>query len=423
MSFLGVYKLDEKTGEYLAGAVFNLYATDDIYNADGKLVFAAGDLVATSPETKADGYTYFDVDVPIRGEYYGMDWVHIPTGSGFSNATNSGNYIVKEIRPPQGYFLNDAEMSVNFTYDGQVLQVLDSTCENEATSMLISKRELTGDNELPGATLTIQDAQGNTVREWVSGNAPTEIRALHMNETYTLIETRPADGYALASNIEFRLVAKTDDDGKALNQVDVYVCTGKDWLIFDHWELMQDGMVVMRDDITRVQISKQDIAGHTELPGAHLTITDESGKVLYDWVSTDKPYYIEKLPAGEYTLTEVQAPNGYDKAENIVFDVLPTGELQTVTMYDRRTPETPPDDTPTPTPTPAVAVPQTGDSANLPLLFTLLGLSLAGLGVVFSAMFRKRKNLPAVMDAEDIQDVDEKTGRDNTEESQIRKRQ
>ncbi|MDD3229314.1 MAG: SpaA isopeptide-forming pilin-related protein, partial [Oscillospiraceae bacterium] len=205
---VGVYKLDEKTGEYLAGAVFNLYAADDIYNADGKLIFAAGDLVATSPETKSGGYTYFDVDVPIRGQYYGADWVHIPTESGFSSATNSGNYIIKEIRPPQGYFLNDAEMPVSFTYDGQVLQVLDSTCKNEATSMLISKRELTGDEELPGATLTIQDAQGNTVREWVSGNAPTEIRALHMNETYTLIETRPADGYALASNIEFRLVPK-----------------------------------------------------------------------------------------------------------------------------------------------------------------------------------------------------------------------
>ena len=356
------------------------------------------------------------MDVPIRGEYYGMDWVHIPTESGFSSATNSGNYIVEEICPPQGYFLNDAEMPVSFTYDGQVLQVLDSICENEATSMLISKRELTGDDELPGATLTIQDAQGSTVREWVSGNAPTEIRALHMNETYTLIETRPADGYALAGNIEFRLVPKTDDAGNALNKVDVYVCTGKDWLIFDHWELMQDGMVVMRDDITRVQISKQDIAGHTELPGAHLTITDSNGKVVADWVSTDKPHYIEKLPAGKYTLTEVQAPSGYDKAEIIVFEVLPTGKLQTVTMYDRRTLENPPDDTPTPTPTPMVTVPQTGDSANLPLLFTLLGLSLAGLSVVIFVAFRKHKNLPAVMDAKDIQDMDEKTGQDDTEE-------
>ena len=418
---VGVYKLDEKTGEYVAGAVFGLYAADDVYNADGKLVCSAGNLLATSPETKADGYTYFEVDIPIRGQYYGMDWVHIPTKTGFSNATNSGNYIVKEIRPPQGYFLNETEMFVTFLYDGQVLEVLDSTCENEATSMFVSKRELTGDDELPGATLTIQDSEGKAVREWVSTDKPTEIRALHMNETYTLIETRPVDGYALASNIEFRLVPKTDEAGKPLNEVDVYVCTGKQWLILDKWELMQDGMVVMRDDTTKVQISKQDITNHTELPGAHLTITDSNGKVVEDWVSTDKLHYIEKLPAGKYTLTEVQAPNGYDKAERVEFEVLPIGTIQTVTMYDRRTPETPPDDTPTPTPaptptpTPVVTIPQTGDDTNLPLLFTLLGLSLAGIGVMIFVTFRKRKNLLAVMNAEDIQEVDEKAGQDDTE--------
>ncbi len=51
--------------------MFNLYTADDIYDADGSLVFAAGELVATSPETNADGTTYFDCDIPIRGEQYG----------------------------------------------------------------------------------------------------------------------------------------------------------------------------------------------------------------------------------------------------------------------------------------------------------------------------------------------------------------
>lgn len=39
---VGVYKVDRETGKYLAGAVFNLYAADDIYSVDGKLLFAAG---------------------------------------------------------------------------------------------------------------------------------------------------------------------------------------------------------------------------------------------------------------------------------------------------------------------------------------------------------------------------------------------
>ena len=68
---VGIYKTDLESGKYLAGAVFNLYTADDIYDADGSLVFAAGELVATSPETNADGTTYFDCDIPIRGEQYG----------------------------------------------------------------------------------------------------------------------------------------------------------------------------------------------------------------------------------------------------------------------------------------------------------------------------------------------------------------
>lgn len=407
---IGVYKLDSVTGEYVAGAVFNLYATDDIYNADGNLIFAAGDLVATSPQTKADGYTYFNVDVPIRGQYCGIEGVHISTVSGFSSATNSGNYTIVEIRPPQGYFLNDTPMKVAFTYDGQALEILDGTCKNTPTSMFISKRELTGDDELPGATLTIQDEGGNTMREWVSTDTPAEIRGLHLNEIYTLEETRPADGYALASNIQFKLVQSVDESGNFINANDVYILTGKDWLIFDHWTLMESGMVVMRDDTTKVQISKQDITTHEELPGAHLTITNGNGKVVEDWTSTDKPHYIEKLPAGKYTLTEVQAPSGYDKAENIAFEVLPTGEIQTVTMYDRRTPDQPQDN---PTPTPVHTIPQTGDNSNLLLWAALCGASIGALIAIL--VWYKRSNLPTAMD-KTIEPVDDDAGKQNNDE-------
>ena len=357
---VGVYKIDSKTGEFAAGAVFELYTDDDIYNADGELVFTAGERIVTSPATAPDGYTYFDADVPVRGEYYGQENVHIPTKSGYSNATNSGNYTIVELRAPEGFFLNNTPMHVTFTYDGEAVQVLDSTCPDDATSVYISKRELTGDDELPGATLTIKDRKGNVVREWVSTDKPTEIRGLHLNEIYTLTETRPADGYALASDITFRLIQQEDAEDNPINANDVYILTGKDWLVINHWTLLEDGMIVMRDDITRVSISKQDITTKQELPGAHLTITDSNGKVIEDWVSTDEPHYVEKMPAGTYKLTEVTAPAGYEVAEVITFVVQPTGEIQHVIMYD--TP-TPPDIPAQPTPTPVIPkpFPQTGD--------------------------------------------------------------
>ena len=326
---VGIYKTDLESGKYLAGAVFNLYTADDIYDADGSLVFAAGELVATSPETNADGTTYFDCDIPIRGEQYG-------SSTHKDNTTNSGKYIVKEIRAPLGYYVNEEPMEVTFTYDGQAVQVLESTCTDKPTEMWVSKRDLANDEELPGATLTIQDMDGNIVESWVSTNTPHRVMGLHLGDAYTLTETRPADGYALANDITFRLLQKVDEDGNNLQEAEVYYLTTKKFLFWTwgDWKLLDDATVIMRDDTIKVEISKKDLTTMEELPGAELTITDKDGKEIERWVSTDKPHYIEKLPAGEYTLTEVKAPDGYAFAESVPFTVLPTGEVQQFEMRD-----------------------------------------------------------------------------------------
>lgn len=405
---VGVYKINQETGKYLAGAVFNLYTRDDIYNVDGNKLFSAGDLISTSPETVADGYTYFNCDVPIRGEWYGQS-------DRLDASTNSGNYFIRELRAPQGYYQNDAEMDVTFTYDGEVLQVLDSTCANKPTEMWVSKRDLTNDEELSGATLIIKDTKDNVVDTWVSTDTPHRVTGLHFDEEYTLTEKRPADGYAVTDDIVFRLERKADADGHELDEADVYYLKDKKklWIIpWEEWELLDDATVIMKDDITRVQISKVDIATGKELPGAELVIKDKDGNTVAQWVSEDKPHYIEKLPAGDYTLTEITAPNGYQLAESIAFTVLPTGELQTVVMKDARIPEeTPHEDTPsntpqptpgsTPAPTPAPAsaptatpapmpvIPQTGDGFPFALLSTAVFGSIVGFGIL---AYKRRKS-------------------------------
>ena len=326
---VGIYKTDLETGKYLAGAVFNLYTADDIYDADGNRVFAAGELVATSPETNADGYTYFTCDIPIRGEQYGSS-THKDT------TTNSGKYIAKEIRAPLGYYVNEEPMEVTFTYDGEAVQVLESTCTDKPNEIWVSKRDLTNDEELPGATLTIKDADGNVVASWVSSDTPHRVTGLHLGDAYTLTETRPADGYALADDITFRLLQKADEDGSNLQEAEVYYLTTKNFLFWTwgDWKLLDDATVIMRDDTIKAEFSKKDLTTMDELPGAELTITDKDGKEIDRWVSTDKPHYIEKLPAGEYTLTEVKAPDGYAFAESVPFTVLPTGEVQQFEMLD-----------------------------------------------------------------------------------------
>ena len=407
---VGVYKINQETGKYLAGAVFNLYTRDDIYDVDGNKLFSAGDLISTSPETVADGYTYFNCDVPIRGEWYGQS-------DRLDTTTNSGNYFIRELRAPQGYYLNDAEMDVTFTYDGEVLQVLDNTCANKPTEMWVSKRDLTNDEELPGATLIIKDAKDNIVYTWVSTDTPHRVTGLHFDEEYTLTEKRPADGYAVTDDIVFRLERKADADSHELDEADVYYLKDKKklWIIpWEEWELLDDATVIMRDDITKVQISKVDIATDKELPGAELVIKDKDGNTVAQWVFEDKPHYIEKLLAGDYTLTEITAPNGYQLAESIAFTVLPTGELQTVVMKDARIPEeTPHEDTPsntpqptpgsTPAPTPAPAsaptatpapmpvIPQTGDGFPFALLSAAVFGSIVGFGIF---AYKRRKSKP-----------------------------
>ena len=405
---VGIYKTDLESGKYLAGAVFNLYTANDIYDADGSLVFAAGELVATSPETNADGYTYFTCDIPIRGEQYG-------SSTHKDAATNSGKYIIKEIRAPLGYYVNEEPMEVTFTYDGQAVQILESTCTDKPTEMWVSKRDLTNDEELPGATLSIKDSDGNVVESWVSTDTPHRVTGLHLGDAYTLTETRPADGYALANEITFRLLQKVDEDGSNLQEAEVYYLTTKNFLFWTwgDWKLLDDATVIMRDDTIKVEISKKDLTTMEELPGAELSITDKDGKEIERWVSTDKPHYIEKLPAGDYTLTEITAPDGYDIAESIRFTVLPTGEVQTVVMKDARTPEktphpeetphpekTPqptPSATPAPTPAPQPIIPQTGDTFPLGLLLTVAGISLAGL----AALLYKCVNCKSVAQKDD----------------------
>ena len=481
---VGVYKVDRETGKYLAGAVFNLYTADDIYSVDGKLLFAAGELVATSPETGADGYTYFDCDIPIRGEYYGSSIRKDAT-------TNSGNYIVKELRAPLGYYVNEEPMEVTFTYDGQAIMVLDNTCSNKPTEMWVSKRDLTNDEELPGATLAIKDMDGNIVTTWVSTDEPHRVTGLHFGESYTLTEIRAADGYALADNITFRLIQKTDEGGNPLEECQVYYLTTKNILFWkwDDWRLLDDATVIMRDDITKVQISKKDLTTKEELHGAELTLTDEKGNEIDRWVSTDAPHYmerlpagkytltevtapdgyaiaermefevlpngevqtfemfddtikvkiskvdittneelpgaelvikdkdateidrwistngphyVEKMPAGDYTLTEITAPNGYKVAESIDFTVLPTGEMQTVVMKDAREDTPTPDHTPQPTP--MLTIPKTGDNSPLGLLLAIAGISLAGLAVLVHKSARRKELAPRTDEDNDTEE-------------------
>jgi len=244
--------------------------------------------------------------------------------------------------------------------------------------LTISKQSITGGEEIPGATLTITDDSGNTIAEWVSGDTPHVITAIPAGN-YTLTEKLPAPGYTTAESIRF---------------------TVSDQLTVQS--------VTMKDDFTKVQISKSDITSGEPVEGATLVITDSEGKEVARWVTTKDPYYIEKLSVGTYTLTEITAPKGYETAESVIFEVKDHGEIQKVVMYDR--PEEPKDvsgkkkakkkapvtGASAPSAPAAAAVisgsaPRTGDVTNIAPAFLAALLSLIVIAGIISLRRRKKR--------------------------------
>ena len=348
-----VLKKAKDSDRVLEGAVFALCNKDDIVNAKGDVILKA-DTVIEKQATDKDGKLTFTADLPLGHTYY-----------------------VKETSPAQGFATTDQVQEFTFEYGGAEKETLsyEFTFEDEATTVEFTKTSLTDGKEIEGAKLKVTDESGNTVDEWTSGKEPHIIKELTVGKKYTMTETLPADGYVTAESITF-----TVEDTSEVQKVE------------------------MKDDVTKVQISKTDISGK-ELPGAKLTILDKDGKTVESWTSEEKPHYIEMLPIGEYTLREETAPDGYLVAEDVKFTVKDTGEIQKVVMKDEVKPtETPTEtseetpETPETTSTPETkdtettktsTSPKTGD--NTPILFWILlaGVGMAGVGG--TVIFRKKK--------------------------------
>lgn len=278
-----VLKKEKDTERVLAGGIFGLFTREDIKNASGDVLMEADTLIELKT-TDENGQITFTADLPVDGNYY-----------------------VKELYAPDGFVTTNEEQDFTFEYAGadQAEVSYEFTFENEATTVELTKSDLTTGDELPGAHLKVTDEDGNVVDEWESAEEAHVIKELVVGKTYTMTETKPADGYVTAESIEFTIENTAE--------------------IQKH---------EMKDDVTKVQISKTDITGDQEIPGAKLTILDENDQVVESWTSTEEPHYVEKLPIGRYTLREEQAPKGFILTADVSFEVKDTGEIQTVVMKD-----------------------------------------------------------------------------------------
>ena len=256
----------------------------------------------------------------------------------------SGKYQVEEVGTPKGYL--DAENPVEFN----VLNEVDLTKDDDGDNLVT----VVVRNEQPTGTLKIN----KTV-------------ALDDKADLSLVDTSDLSG------IEFTLTAKEDVIDMADGSI-IY----KEGAVVGKYNLNKDGTLkvenlpigkyelqetktlnnlVLNDKVynvtftqkdtktkvytetkdienqpTKTKISKQTITGEKELEGATLQIVDKDNKVVAEWVSTDKAYYIEGLAKGDYTLVETLAPSEYVISSNVNFSVDDSGKVHQVKMVDKQ---------------------------------------------------------------------------------------
>ena len=335
-----VVKKEAGTKEVLEGAVFGLFAKEDIVNKDGKVVVKAGTEIERGVTGK-DGKLTFVSDLPL------------------------GKYYVQELTAPKGYVKSDKVFDVDASYQGDDKEVIEfeAEFENKPIKVQISKTDITGSNEIEGAVLSIIDADGKLVEKWTSGKEPHMIEKLPAGK-YTLREETAPFGYVIAQDIEFE-VKETAEIQK----------------------------VAMKDEVAvgKIIISKKSEDGKA-LAGAKFEIRDKDGKVI-ETLTTDKDGHAEsgELPiatfkdgrygeAVTYTVVEVEAPKGYllDSTPKEVKFEYKDGKTRVLeyTLEVVNKPTEP-------------KLPQTGDNMN-PWVFAGFGLAAvaAGLGIIF---WKKKK--------------------------------
>ena len=248
------------------------------------------------------------------------------TGDGFHTIEKiyAGDYVAIETQAPSGYVVSDA---INFTVEESNENKL--IIYDDYTKVSFKKLEINTTNHLSGATLSLYKAEdlddlGNPladkepIKTWVSDNNNYTITKLPAGN-YVLKEISAPNGYVKAENITFTVLSVSDIQ-----------------------------TVTMEDDFTKVEITKSDITTGLPVVGASMLIykasdVDESGNVVENasfvdqWVTEETPHLINRMHAGDYVLIELTAPNGYVKAQNVMFTVAPIGTVQKVNMDDNYT--------------------------------------------------------------------------------------
>ena len=293
---MSVTKLDAEDNTPIAGAVFGLYADEDIKNVAGKVIIEKGTLLekATSDE---NGKIAFVKDYPFA------------------------KYVARELVKPAGYVTNEEAVNFDTKYQGQDVKaaVYNSEYKNTPTTFEFTKTDITSGAELTGATLTVLDKDGNVVDTWTSDAKEAHvIKRLVVGEIYTLREEFAPYGYLNATDIQFTV----EDTGKVQHvEMKDEVPTGS-IVINKDGEFVTDTTLMkgywydfifnfFKDSLAGVTFdvyAKEDIVSADGLD----TVYHKAGDKVATIVTNDKGIArIDDLPLGRYYLVETKTIDGF----------------------------------------------------------------------------------------------------------------
>ena len=261
---------------------FGLFAAEEIIAADGSVIPADGLISEVSLDENMTAK--FDTALPF------------------------GKYYVKEIATDEHYVLNGEKYLVNFEYMGQDIQTVSIDCgqftndlkRGKIEGIKVSESDEPLENALFGLFYTdcTEFTEENAIMTAKSDKqGKFEFTEIPYGE-YIVCEIEAPTGYILSDE---SYPVTISEDGEIIE------------------------ITAVNKPIT-IEISKQDIYGN-ELVGAKMQLDNSDGKVVEKWTSDGTNHVVTELPAGDYTLKEIAAPDGYVIATDIRFTVDVYGKI------------------------------------------------------------------------------------------------